>query len=242
MSTFQSIVISKYINNWNMSPTYHPTDPPQTITGLGSITTQTLSLLDTDIVQCVHGYPPYLTNYFAQKNLSIEFLTPNDGISHNYLVHQQMQVTGPTPPNPWPTPTSGADASYTGPWFEVTVDVQKWNVGLGSWVSVAGPGGATTYAYLEEGESYGLLKYTNHFGNTPYPDPNYPNHILTLLPNTLYKIIAVATQGILINTGLRLGDYFNYSANLSIYCPDFTGGGGMPVAGTNIVEMIIEQN
>jgi hypothetical protein len=58
----------------------------------------------------------------------------------------------------------------------------------------------------------------------------------------MYKLQVSATNNILIPRGLRLGDYFDYSANLSIYCPDFTGGGGMPVAGTNVVEMIIEQN
>ena len=226
-----------------MSPTFHPTDPPQTITGLGSITTQTLSLSDSDIVQCVHGYPPYATNYFAQKNLTIEFTTPNDGISHVYMVHNHIQVIGPTPPNPWPTPTSGADASYTGPWFGLNTDVQKWDSGGGFWTSVTGPVGATTYAYLEDGESYGLLKYSSiHSGQPGYYDVNYPNHALTLLPNSLYRVYSVATQGILINTGLRLGDYFNYIASLSIYCADFTGGGGMPVAGQNVVEMIIEQN
>lgn len=233
MSTFQSITIEKLIDNWSAGA-FHPIDPPQTITGLGSITTQTLSLSDSDRVQCIHGYPPYATNYAATRILTIQFTTPNDGISHVYTVHQQIQVTGPTPANPWPTPTSGADASYTGPWFLLEEEVDKFtsvwgSVGLGVY--------STSFVYLQQGESYGLLKYVTipHNGN-------YPNYPITLLPNTNYRLQLVATQSTLIPSGLGLGDYFDYSASLSIYCADFTGGGGMPVAGQNVVEMIIEQN
>lgn len=227
MSTFQGITIQKYIDNWNASA-FHPIDPPQTITGLGSITSQMLSLSDSDRVECVHGYPPYATNYGAAKILTIFFTTPNDGVSHVYTVHMEIDVTGPAPAHPWPTPTSGADGSYSGPWFLLDEEVDKY---ISSWITVGLGAYETSFAYLMQGESYGVDKYVT----IPH-DSHYPDYPITLLPNTPFKLQVAATNNILIPGGLRLGDYFDYSAALSISCADFAP----PLV--NIVDGIIEMN
>jgi hypothetical protein len=130
-------------------------------------------------------------------------------------------MTGPTPDYPWPCPTCNADSTYTKPIFDLTLQFAK-NITGSNW---SGPYYATDCYYLHNGSSYGNI--AKNYNNNP------------LLPNTTYRIQLDCNNNMFINPGKPwgVGDYFDYSANLYVYCADFGGG----VAAGNL-EMISEMN
>jgi hypothetical protein len=237
MSTFQNVSITKYINNWY--PYYYPSGPPSdlpTTVAEGTITADTLSFIDSDAVTIMHKEGYYV--WFAQKLLTIQFTTPNDGVSHVYNVGVDGIVTGPPPDYPWPCPTCSAGDSYNIPAFDIDLEIARFVTGSNYW---DGYNPNTDCYSLGFGSSYGVISIGRN-GNSiinpgPWGNEHYgPNGSLTLLPNTTYRLqcdlITSDSSG-----HVGVGGYFDYSANLYVYCADFGAG-----IGTGNLEMISEMN
>ena len=196
MTTFQNIIISKYIDNWMGYSGTPPSDLPQTLTGLGSITTQTLSFSDNDRVEVIHRVPVYhgIYDYPAEKILRIQFTTPNDGISHSYNTDVVASLVNPP-------------AYY----FDMTSALEYYSGGF--WLTFLSTGFFSTSSIGASSEP-GIFDASYGYGHF------YINGAV-LTPNTDYRLSCQCDNSIL---GVYLGKYFDYSVVMSVFCADFSGG------------------
>lgn len=190
-----------------------PSDPPNTIGGLGSIASQTLSFSDSDRVELIHRVtthsPPYFYDFAAEKSLRIQFGTPNDGISHNYSMNIVSNLINP--------------ATY----FNMTSALECYTSGV--WLSYAGTGYHSTSS-IGPAPSPGIFDASYGYGHF------YLNGI-SLPPNATFRLSCQCDNSIL---GVSLGNYFDYSVDMAVFCADFSGGA--IVSNANNISMIIEQN
>jgi len=229
MSTYQNVSSTVFTDKWYLHDPpngsgWHSGDPDEpTTVGIGIQTATTLSISDSDEIKQLHnsGYPSFYY-YPSAKIYTIQFTTPNDGINHHYDVGMVLTVTGPTPPYPWNCPTCGPGGSgYTTPVFCCTIEMDYRSGGV--WKNQISPGYKMAWSWSQ------YNPYSDYYGYCHLAAAS-----MALSPNTLYRLYGNYSNSYV---SLPIGDYFDYTTGMSIFCADFS----TQIAAGNL-EMICEMN
>jgi hypothetical protein len=148
------------------------------------------------------------TAYIAQ------FTTPDDGRDHVYHYNISMLLTGPIPVPPWPTPTSGPDINYSGPYYDFLFNIYRYDYDISSstwwWNSIVGK------------ESL----FYHYNGSDPYGTLNTGDSFITLSANRIYKV----EMDVILIPWYFLDQWFSYVGEMKVWG---NSEGGMLILNAN---------